>query len=133
MEEEIKKPEIKTYTEMFRENPWMLATFVLGVLCLFLILGEFIPMGDSQEDNDKLANCLTEKGLIMFGVEGCGYCGKQKELFGESFKLINYFDCDLNQEACSSAGITGFPTWVIDEKGYPGLRSLDSLKELAGC
>jgi len=31
-----------TYTEQMRENPYILSTWILGILCLFLMIKEFI-------------------------------------------------------------------------------------------
>jgi glutaredoxin len=84
-------------------------------------------------DKDQLAKCLTEKGVVMYGAEWCGYCKKQKEAFGTSFQYINYVDCDKNRDDCSAAGVQGFPTWSINGQNYPGLQDLGTLKSIAGC
>ena len=62
---------------------------------------------------DAFAKCLTEKGAIFYGTEWCGHCSTQKELFGESLQYIDFVDCDINSERCSSAGIRGYPTWKL--------------------
>jgi glutaredoxin len=84
-------------------------------------------------DKDQLAKCLTEKGVVMYGAEWCGYCKKQKEAFGTSFQYINYVDCDKFSSDCSAAGVQGFPTWSINGQNYPGLQDLGTLKSIAGC
>ena len=83
---------------------------------------------------DNLAQCLTDKGVVMYGTEWCPHCANQKKLFGNSFKLINYVDCDLNRKACVEAGVQGYPTWVFDElTALSGTQQLYVLADNAGC
>ena len=104
------------------------------LLAAFIILSIFLMGCDSGPgEYDALAQCLTENGAVMYGTEWCSHCKSQKKLFGKSFEYVNYVDCDKNREACSMAGIQGFPTWVISGENYPGLQALDKLGSLAGC
>lgn len=82
----------------------------------------------------KLAECLKEKGVIMYGTEWCGHCKNQKALFGDAFAKAAYVDCDAERQTCLDAGVRGFPTW-IDAQGnqYPGTQQLDKLAEIGGC
>ncbi len=86
------------------------------------------------EKTGKLAACLTEKWVKMYGTEWCGHCKNQKALFGESFAQVSYIDCDAERQTCLDAGVRGFPTW-IDSNGnqYPGTQQLEKLAEVAGC
>lgn len=88
---------------------------------------------DAQDLPLNLAQCLTEKGAKMYGTSWCGHCSNQKAVFGESFKYIDYVDCEQRGDECSAAGIRGFPTWIIDKRAYPGRQSLERLAGLAGC
>ena len=80
---------------------------------------------------DQLAQCLTDKGFIMYGSETCPHCKTQREAFKGSFDLIDYVECSSNPTACE--GIQGVPTWGLGEKRYPGARSLSELAELSDC
>jgi thiol-disulfide isomerase/thioredoxin len=86
-----------------------------------------------QTNKDDFAKCLAQKGTAMYGAEWCGHCKRQKDMFGSSFQYINYVECPRNQQLCSEKGITGYPTWIIDGKLYPGEQSLERLSELSGC
>ena len=85
------------------------------------------------EQYDGFAECLTEKGVKMYGTEWCSHCQNQKNLFGSSFQHVDYIDCDKNADACDEAGIKGYPTWIIDGNLNPGTKSLETLSELSGC
>lgn len=82
----------------------------------------------------KLANCMSENDLTMYGTERCGHCKDQKELFSDAFANVQYIDCDADRQACLDAGVRGFPTWVdADGNAYPGTQSLERLQAIAGC
>lgn len=95
-------------------------------------------VADVETNEEELAKCLTREGAKMYGAYWCGHCQNQKKLFGDSFQYIDYIECDAkgenpNPAACSSAGIEGYPTWVISGKKYPGEQSFEKLKELSNC
>lgn len=82
---------------------------------------------------NSFAQCLTQKGAVMYGTEWCGFCNKQKDVFGSDFKNVNYVDCDKDKEECVSSGVRGYPTWKINGELSPGLKSLEQLSALSGC
>ena len=82
---------------------------------------------------DVLAQCLTEKDVVMYGTEWCGHCKNQKAAFGSSFQYIQYVDCDQNKVACDAAGVEGYPTWVVNGQYYAGEQPLYRLASLSGC
>jgi len=73
---------------------------------------------------DDFAKCLTEKGVVMYGEDWCKYTNAQKNMFGESFKYVNYQ---------VKTGLKLRPTWVIDGKTYETVQSFDQLSSLTGC
>lgn len=113
----------------------------MGKKTIILIIGIFLigiylfynfnvnPLGGY----DEFTLCLSESGLKMYGTEWCSHCKNQKKLFGNSFKNIDYIDCDKNKDICLSEGIRGYPTWKTNGQKYPGEQSLNKLSELTGC
>jgi hypothetical protein len=86
-----------------------------------------------------LAKHLRKKGIKMHGAFWCGYCGRQKELFGQqAFAKIRYIECDLkgvnpNPQACNQAGVKGYPTWIFPNgQTFRGLTSLSDLANASG-
>jgi hypothetical protein len=73
---------------------------------------------------DGFAKCLSEKGVVMYGEDWCPNTIGQKEMFGKSFKYVNYqIKTDLRIR----------PTWVIEGKEYETVQSFQRLAELTGC
>lgn len=83
---------------------------------------------------ESFAKCLTSKGMKMYGVEGCGACQQQRNMFGPAFTYINYIDCNQQSQLCSQKGIIAYPTWE-DGSGdlYRGTQSFSSLSQISGC
>ncbi len=82
---------------------------------------------------DELAKCLSIRNATFYGASWCGHCQNQKSLFGDSFQYVKYVECTENQELCQSAGVTAYPTWIINGQKYEGELSLSMLAKLADC
>lgn len=81
-----------------------------------------------------LAQHLKKIDAKMYGGFFCSHCYEQKQLFGrEAFKeSINYIECHPEGKnpqlaLCEKEGITGFPTWDIKGKKYPGTQPPEEL------
>jgi len=121
----------------------LIALIVGGLLVTKAIEKYTTPTGNAILDGnfDNFVDCLASKNVKMYGADWCGHCQNQKKAFGESEAYMIkelYVECDPREEnpqtdLCISKGITGYPTWEIDGKFYPGEMSLDKLAELAGC
>jgi thiol-disulfide isomerase/thioredoxin len=116
---------------------WKIAAIVVAVIVIALVArsisGLFVVPSNGTNYLDDFAKCLTSKGVTMYGAEWCGHCKNQKELFGDSFKYINYVECPNNQDLCKAMGITGYPTWVVNDNLNPGEQTLETLSSLSGC
>lgn len=84
-----------------------------------------------------LASHLKQTGAIFYGTHWCGYCTKQKQLFGQEAMLqINYIECDPKgqnpqPDLCQKANIQSLPTWEIKGQQYPGVLSLQELADVS--
>lgn len=107
---------------------------ILVILAIILSIFYFVSNGYYGPTATKnFAKCLTDKGIIMYGVDSCHFCTQQKQMFGNNFIYINYVNCDSHKEECIEAGIRGYPTWLINTTLYPGKKSLDWLANASGC
>lgn len=76
---------------------------------------------------DSFAKCLAEKSVMYGAIEWCQYTKQQANMFGKSFKYINY----KNFQQGPSIKIT--PTWIINDQRYEGVQSFEKLSTLTGC
>ncbi|MBN2121800.1 hypothetical protein JW721_01965 [Candidatus Micrarchaeota archaeon] len=88
---------------------------------------------DGPQASEEFAECITDSGAIFYGAFWCSHCQNQKALFGNSIEKINFIDCGASEDACTRAGITAYPTWIIGGEKYLGTQSLETLAELTGC
>jgi hypothetical protein len=92
------------------------------------------------DTRNDLAQCLTDKGVKMYGAYWCPHCAQQKKDFGKAFSKVTYVECAVQgspqtqTQACKDAGITGYPTWVFaNGDRLSGEQPLATLSDKAGC
>lgn len=102
------------------------------------------PKYDTTPAKVQLAQCLVEKGAVMYGAEWCGYCNKEKKEFGEAaWKVMqqNYIECteEANESKCSEVAVgnrISFPSWKLPNgkiiRGYTP-NFLEVLAKESGC
>jgi glutaredoxin len=83
----------------------------------------------------RIAQCLTQNGVAMYGEDTCPFCNQQKRVFGElTFRRhITYVECDKDPQACRDANVESYPTWIYGDERINGLRQLGELAEFGGC
>lgn len=76
---------------------------------------------------DDFAQCLSEKGAIMYGATFCQYTHAQKAMFGNSIRFID------SRDFTEDPTITITPTWLIDGEYYENVQTFNRLSQLTGC
>jgi|SRR3989344_3497585 len=108
--------------------------YIYVIIVLFLVVGAYWYSNYSiPGEYDEFAKCLSERGVKMYGTNWCPHCKTQKEIFGKSFRHVDYVNCDYNMNKCLDAGVEGYPTWKINGENYPGVQTLERLSELSEC
>ena len=110
-----------------------------AVLVVGGLIGVAIWQRNQPSAATPLAQCLTDKGVKMYGAWWCPHCSAQKAIFGNAFHTVNYIECSPNgshdmSQQCKDAGIQGYPTWVYpDGTHVSGEQSLADLGKPVGC
>jgi hypothetical protein len=91
-----------------------------------------------SKNYDDLARCLTARQVKMYGLYWCTHCADQKQMFGPSFKYVNYIECGVKgaqKEApeCVKANVKNFPTWDFSGERHEGVLQLKDIAERSGC
>lgn len=112
---------------------------------LLLGLGLLLFLAGCTQNNvpsgkyDTFAQCLTDEGAIMYGAFWCQHCAKVKASFGDSFKKVNYVECDPKGEkaqpqVCIDKEIEAYATFIFkDGSRLVGEPTLQQLSEKTGC
>jgi hypothetical protein len=113
-----------------KKNVMTAITFLIifGVV----ILAAFLINNKNQGTSNEIAECIG-KNSILYTQLGCHACETQKNLFGESYQLLNKIDCYYTPEKCINVNITATPTWIIQGEKYVGVQSIKELQELTNC
>jgi len=104
----------------------------LAVVIAVIIIAIIILTRSHPQTNGNVAKCLGEKSTLYIQL-GCHACELQKDYFGEDYKDLTVVDCFFEKEKCIADNIEATPTWIIDGVKYKGTRSIEDLKQLAGC
>ena len=101
----------------------------------------------SGESEKALAQHLSEKGAVMYGVYWCHHCYEQLRYFGvEAINTLNIIECasdgvNAQPAQCqqkferiqeTTGKRAGYPTWEIKGEFYIGTQSLKTLAEVSG-
>jgi hypothetical protein len=109
---------------------------VLAVALATVLILTSMPRGINGAPGalDAFAQCLTQKGVVMYGTYSCPHCQDEKAAFGDSFKYINYVECTVETDKCTAAGIESVPTWIFpDSRKFVGEQGLQNLAKESGC
>lgn len=98
---------------------------IIGVLILSTII---LSRGNGISKQTTM--CIADNSELYVQL-GCHACETQEKLFGENYQYLNIIDCFYELDKCEE--ITHAPTWIIDDKKYTGVQSIEKLKELTGC
>lgn len=92
------------------------------------------PTNTADANVEAFAQCLTQKGIAMYGADWCPHCQNEKRAFGSAFKHVDYVECPQNQQLCAEKGVTGYPTWLFsDGTRLVGEQGLTRLSQASGC
>jgi hypothetical protein len=111
------------------------------VIILLIVLLFLAGCGQqySRESVDEFAKCLTENGVVMYGTFWCPHCANVKKDFGESFRHINYIECDPRgddeqAELCIEKDIQEYATFEFsDGSRLVGEPNFEELGGKTGC
>lgn len=117
------------------------ASKIIGVAVVILASGLFVfavaqRRPDKAEINlDGFAQCLTDKGYVMYGAYWCPHCKNEKKGFGPSaWERVTYVECTDESKRCMEAGITGYPTWIAPGGvRLEGEQGVERLSHASGC
>lgn len=110
-----------------------------AALIILILIIAIVQQKSDPSPYDSFAQCLTDKGVKMYGAWWCPHCVNQKKMFDGAFDKISYTECSapgsrVMNQTCKNAGIEGFPTWEFsDGSRLAGEQSLKELSERTSC
>lgn len=124
-------------------TPWPTWWLGNGLLALGLLAAlQLSAMGLLERREDPrlraLAEHLATSQVKFYGASWCPACNEQKNVFGAAARHLPYVECSPNGRnggvafECISAGVGGYPTWVIDRQHYDEVLAPERLARLSG-
>ncbi len=129
--------------EGFSWPRWLARTVpVAALLIVVLHLNYTGAIGKAPAEEDALSRALaihlSNSGVRMYGARWCPHCQEQKAYFGASASRLPYIECSTGgpgtpqTEVCRKAGISTYPTWVINGTRTEEVMSLQELASRTG-
>lgn len=123
---------------MTKENKMiMVIAIILSIIVIAFAFVNTAAKNKNPSLYDAFAQCLTDKGAVLYGAEWCAHCKEQKAVLGDSFRLIKYVECPDNTQLCIDKGIQGYPTWIIGTstklEGFDKNKTMQNLSDITGC
>ena len=106
--------------------------FTLLVILVITIVTVILFMKNTPKTEKEIIECIASKSYLYVS-KLCPHCADQKQILGSNILYFNMTDCFVNFDRCSAAGIEGYPTWIIDNKKYLGVRTIEELKTISNC
>jgi len=109
-------------------------TLIMTLIILFIVLtiSMIFIMKNNNSEDEEIMRCIAENSEV-YTSRTCSHCAEQEKILGEYLEIFNITECLANQEKCAENGITSVPTWIINGQFYPGVKSIEELKQLTGC
>ncbi len=88
----------------------------------------------NAEEVSEFVSCLKKADLKIYGANWCGWTKKLVTMFG-GFDAVTpiYIECTENEELCSAAKVSGYPTITIAGEKFAGERTFAAFGEATGC
>ena len=119
----------KTVEKEPKKNKKVLFISISSIIVILIVAGFGFSFLQTKKPGplDDFAQCLTEKGAIMYGASFCQYTHGQKGMFGNSVKFLDIRDFSKDPN------IRVTPTWLINGQYYENVQSFDRLATVTGC
>jgi len=85
----------------------------------------------TEDETQKLASCLNERGTEFYTSNYCADCNQQLKVFGSSINQVRTRDCGKEMENCPN--IRSIPAWYINGEINYGVKTIDELREISDC
>jgi len=125
------------HTEKKKETKKNSITNVIVFSIIILVFASFIVYSFVIKNNgispERVAQCLSDKGAKLYTSQYCPHCQEQKKMFGDALSKLDIAECSTQIEECQNAGITAYPTWIINGRKFLGTKDMNTLYDLSDC
>ncbi|MGJ4730446.1 vitamin K epoxide reductase family protein [Luteimonas sp. SDU101] len=114
------------------------ALLALGLLAVLQLSAMGLLERREEPRLRALAEHLSQSGAKFYGASWCPVCNEQKNAFGAAARHLPYVECSPNGRnggvafECLSAGVGGYPTWVIERQHHVEVLTPERLARLSG-
>jgi thiol-disulfide isomerase/thioredoxin len=117
-------------------------TIFWGLLVLVVagLIGASFMVNSGPSKYDGFAQCLKDKGAVMYGAFWCPHCQATKRMFGSAAQYLPYVECSTPDgqsqlAVCKDKGIQSYPTWTFvgTTTTLTGEHTMQEFASFSGC
>lgn len=117
-------------------------TIFWGLLVLLIagLIGASFLVKSGPSKYDSFAQCLKDKGAVMYGAFWCPHCQSTKRMFGTAAQYLPYVECSTPDgqtqlPVCKDKGIQSYPTWTFagTTTVLTGEHTMEEFASFSGC
>jgi hypothetical protein len=112
--------------------------FIVIIVAISLIISVILFIKSSNNStciiDEKTIKYIASKATLVASPT-CSHCAEQKQILGGNITYFNVIETSdpASKEIIEKYNIVGVPAWIINDKVYYGVKTLDELKEMTGC
>ena len=107
-------------------------TIIILIIIIIAIIVIIYYIKANENQDDPTIKCIASKSKIIVSPT-CSACAYQKQILGDYLNYFEILSITEHPELLEQYNLDGVPTWIINEEKYPGVQSIEKLKQITGC
>jgi glutaredoxin len=107
-------------------------TMIVIIIAIIAIIFLIYYIKGNGNASQTTIECIASKSQIVVS-KTCSACAAQKQILAKDIDKFNIIYIAENPELFEQYNIRGVPTWIINNKTYVGVRSINELKQITNC
>jgi glutaredoxin len=112
-----------------KKDKLILISIIVIIIAIIVII---TVLKDNGVVDEETMQCIADNSKLIVSPT-CGHCADQKKILGEALNKFELLDVTENPNLWEDYDLIGVPTWIINDKTHPGVKTPKELKKLTGC
>lgn len=106
-----------------------LLLLIMIIVTVILIITHIKGNGNYDE---KTIACIAKNSKLIVS-KTCSHCATQLSIIKDYKDEFNITYIDKDPSVLNKYNLKGVPSWIVNEKVYEGVKTIEELKEITKC